>query len=175
MAYNSLSELFKATADAIRGKTGGTEPIVANDFPAAIKGISGGGSGSATDFFYTYEHGKEYEALDMGDVIFHKVSDTPLDTTEFDKAIAVARLTAEDGTDALFFDYKGNNLSIIDGSEDGLPGAVLATWTMGDTEIAALYSLSMDISEEYFTMPKGVWIAFIGTFNTDSYFIFHKK
>ena len=44
MGYNSLSELFTATADAIRSKTGGTDPIVANDFPAAIEGISGGGS-----------------------------------------------------------------------------------------------------------------------------------
>ena len=44
MAYNSLSELFTATANAIRRKTGGTDPIVANDFPAAIEGISVGGS-----------------------------------------------------------------------------------------------------------------------------------
>lgn len=43
MGYNSLAELFKATADAIRSKTGSTDPIVANDFPAAIAGISGGG------------------------------------------------------------------------------------------------------------------------------------
>lgn len=40
MGYNSLSELFKAIADAIRSKTGSTTPIVANDFPAAIAGIS---------------------------------------------------------------------------------------------------------------------------------------
>ena len=44
MGYNSLSELFKATADAIRSKTGSTAPIVANDFPAAIAAISGGSS-----------------------------------------------------------------------------------------------------------------------------------
>ena len=42
MAYNSLSELFTATADAIRGKTGGTDPIVANDFPIAISEIQMG-------------------------------------------------------------------------------------------------------------------------------------
>ena len=42
MAYNNLAELFKAIADAIRGKTGGADPIVANDFPTAIEGISGG-------------------------------------------------------------------------------------------------------------------------------------
>lgn len=44
MGYNSLSELFTATANAIRSKTGSTDPIVANDFPTAIEGISGGGT-----------------------------------------------------------------------------------------------------------------------------------
>ena len=45
MTYNSLSELFKATADAIRSKTGSTDPIVANDFPLAIAGIPTGSGG----------------------------------------------------------------------------------------------------------------------------------
>ena len=50
MAYNNLTELFKATADAIRSKTGGTEPIVANDFPAMIEAIkAGGGSNGLFD------------------------------------------------------------------------------------------------------------------------------
>ena len=43
MGYSSLKELFTASADAIREKTGRNESIVANDIPAAIKGISGGG------------------------------------------------------------------------------------------------------------------------------------
>ena len=42
MVYNNLAELFTAIANAIRGKTGSADPIVANDFPAAIEGISGG-------------------------------------------------------------------------------------------------------------------------------------
>lgn len=42
MAYNNLAELFTAIANAIRGKTGSADPIVANDFPTAIEGISGG-------------------------------------------------------------------------------------------------------------------------------------
>ena len=45
MAYNSLSELFKATADAIRSKTGSTDSIVANDFPLAIAAIPTGSGG----------------------------------------------------------------------------------------------------------------------------------
>ena len=43
MAYTSLSELFAATADSIRSKTGSSEKIVANDFPAAIAAIETGG------------------------------------------------------------------------------------------------------------------------------------
>ena len=39
----TLTNLFSDIANAIRAKTGGTAPIVAADFPAAIAGISGGG------------------------------------------------------------------------------------------------------------------------------------
>ena len=41
--YNSLSSLFTAIANSIRAKTGGTDPIIAEDFPTAIDGISAGG------------------------------------------------------------------------------------------------------------------------------------
>lgn len=41
--YNSLAELFTAIADAIRTKTGGTNSIVAEDFPTEIEGIMTGG------------------------------------------------------------------------------------------------------------------------------------
>jgi hypothetical protein len=34
--YSNLKELFTAIADAIRSKTGGTEPIIADDFPSII-------------------------------------------------------------------------------------------------------------------------------------------
>lgn len=44
MAYNSLSEFFAAIADAIRSKTGGTDPIKASTFPEAIENIQSGGS-----------------------------------------------------------------------------------------------------------------------------------
>ena len=57
--YNSLAELFTATADAIRAKTGGTDPIVAEDFPIAVEGISaGGGAVSVAEKdvnFYDYD------------------------------------------------------------------------------------------------------------------------
>ncbi|MGI5824519.1 MAG: hypothetical protein ACOX7J_03005 [Bacillota bacterium] len=41
-SYTSLSGLFTAIANAIRGKTGGTEQITANNFPEAIAGITAG-------------------------------------------------------------------------------------------------------------------------------------
>lgn len=48
--HNNLTELFTATANAIRSKTGSTDPIVADDFPTAIEGIEAGGGGVTGDF-----------------------------------------------------------------------------------------------------------------------------
>lgn len=41
--YNTLTALFTAIANALRGKTGGTGAIVADDFPDVINGLSTGG------------------------------------------------------------------------------------------------------------------------------------
>lgn len=41
--YNTLTALFTAIATALRGKTGGTGSIVADDFPSVIDGLSTGG------------------------------------------------------------------------------------------------------------------------------------
>ena len=38
--YTTLTALFSAIANSIRGKTGGTDPIVADDFPEVIDGIT---------------------------------------------------------------------------------------------------------------------------------------
>lgn len=40
--HQTLTSLFSAIADAIRGKTGGSDPIVADNFPEAIARISSG-------------------------------------------------------------------------------------------------------------------------------------
>lgn len=40
--HQTLTSLFSAIADAIRGKTGGSDSIVADNFPEAIAGISSG-------------------------------------------------------------------------------------------------------------------------------------
>ena len=41
MAHTSLASLFTDIADAIRGKTGGSAALVADDFPTAIAAIPG--------------------------------------------------------------------------------------------------------------------------------------
>ncbi len=66
MTYNSLAELFTAIANSIRGKTGGTEKIVANDFPAAIDGISSGGGDDwyITDASYLFYNGARTDSVD---------------------------------------------------------------------------------------------------------------
>lgn len=48
--HNSLASLFEDIADAIRDKTGGSAPIVADDFPTAIAAISSCNVGKKTAF-----------------------------------------------------------------------------------------------------------------------------
>lgn len=52
--HNNLSELFTGIADAIRSKTGSTDPIVADEFPTAIDAIEAGG-GEASDLDKWFE------------------------------------------------------------------------------------------------------------------------
>lgn len=45
----TLTELFTNIANAIRTKTGSTEPIIAEDFPSAIEAIPTSGSGTSIE------------------------------------------------------------------------------------------------------------------------------
>ena len=49
MKYTNLTELFKATADAIRAKKQTTDPIVADSFPEEIEGITTSGNSPEAD------------------------------------------------------------------------------------------------------------------------------
>ena len=50
LEHETVTDLFTDIADAIRAKTGGNTPIVADDFPDAILDIpSGGGTTEAED------------------------------------------------------------------------------------------------------------------------------
>lgn len=153
------------------------DPIVQAHYgdKGSAGGGSGGTSGSPTDFFYTYEVGKEYETLDMNGAIFYKISDVPFDTAEFDMAIVIIPMTAEDGTDALFFNYKGGNLALYDMSEEGIPGLFVADLVIGNQPAMSLYSCVTDINHEFLTIPKGVWLTSGGTQIGVCHFIFHKK
>ena len=46
--HSTLTSLFSDIADAIRGKTGSSATIVADDFPTAIANIPTGGGGVIT-------------------------------------------------------------------------------------------------------------------------------
>jgi len=48
LKYNTLNALFTAIANSLRGKTGSTSAIVADDFPSVIDGISVGITPSGT-------------------------------------------------------------------------------------------------------------------------------
>lgn len=56
--HDSLNSLFTDIANAIRKKTGGTNPIVANNFPEEILKITAGGSGA--EFVEVVAHNKTY-------------------------------------------------------------------------------------------------------------------
>ena len=62
MAYNTVNDLFKGIADAIRTKTGKTEKIATQDMPAEIESITTGGgdeapySSGAERIFYNWGH-----------------------------------------------------------------------------------------------------------------------
>lgn len=68
--YKIQDTTLTAIADAIRGKTGGTEPIVTSDFPTAIEGISAGGVAKAAYNLYGVPtlSGSAILATDVGDI-----------------------------------------------------------------------------------------------------------
>lgn len=71
LKHDSLADLFDDIADAIRSKTGGSAPIVADDFPDAIDAISGGGGvggGSVVVWDELDSHGGTIRHIEADDV-----------------------------------------------------------------------------------------------------------
>ena len=92
--HNNLNELFIAIADAIRSKTGSTDPIVADDFPDAISSISSAGGTGSTDTgcrCYYYEDGGtgRYERIDTNLGSAYKVSDDVLGPEDYNKVLVL--------------------------------------------------------------------------------------
>ena len=79
--HTSLSALFTAIADAIRAKTGSTDPIVADNFPTEIANISTG-TGTPTDpeepteVLITASNIDSYFSVTNGDYYFAGVDST---------------------------------------------------------------------------------------------------
>jgi hypothetical protein len=88
--YSNLGDLFTAIANAIRSKTGSTDTIVADDFPAAIKGISGGSSSTGI-VAYCYDETKDYEeSFQYHYGPYVKLSDEPIIADDYVSVFVVA-------------------------------------------------------------------------------------
>lgn len=59
----SLTELFTNIANAIRAKTGSTEPIIAEDFPSAIEAIEAGGGKTTKTINIDWSGDEEYTCM----------------------------------------------------------------------------------------------------------------
>ena len=82
MAYNTVNELFKGIADAIRTKTGKTEKIATQDMPAEIESITTGGSDEwekITDWSHIF---RDFSLMNNFKNII-KLLDTPTDMEYF--------------------------------------------------------------------------------------------
>ena len=90
MAYTSLTDLFKDIADAIRAKTGGSSPIVAEDFPDAISAIPTSGV-DVSDTTAT-------ASSVLSPYVFHLADGTGTSGTILTKALASPSIARSGGT-----------------------------------------------------------------------------
>lgn len=148
MAYNSLSELFKATADAIRSKTGGTEPIVANDFPAAIEGISGGGSGGGATILKSHSRSAEPEipvgTFDENHAYYKLWDNTP----SFNDLVG-----AVFGFSYILDEIPEDDLAVID------PEGGVIVWQSSSLSYMPMIVLTQDLIEDgVMILSKGIYV-----------------
>ena len=118
---------------------------------------------------YCYDASKEYETADFDGLTMYKISDATLDTAEFHKAMAIIP------NNYVVYNYGGVDLTVMDMTDEGAPGCVVATWN----EVVNLFSITTDEGAEAFGVSKGVWVIMVPADEsapiTDCYFIFHKK
>ena len=137
---------------------------------------SGGSSGDSNIISYVYEPGKEYETVEIGGNTAYKISDVPLDAAECSRAVCILQAKGE----VLGFEcnYAGGDMDIYDASEEGIPGLIMASWSLGQAGFG-VYSNPSDSFTEATGFSKGVWAYALTADGSDlkitSYFIFHKK
>ena len=171
--HSTLNDLFTGIANAIRSKTGSTAPIVADDFPDAIAGISGGGSSGGSDtraVCYVYDSAKEYESSSgtmLGSII--KLSDDVINPNDYTGGVVIlAGLGLE--VDGMEIPYGGMD-AVIDPGQDGL--AVLNAL---DTTSLLFVSQLSDMTDQANIPSTGIWLIkrCLGV-SDKAYFILNKK
>ena len=130
---------------------------------------SGGGGADTGIASYFYDASKEYETVDIDGLPMYKISDATLDTAEFHKAMAIIPSAHR------IFKYGGVDLTVLDMTDEGLPGCVGASW--GDS--VNLISIATDEGAETYGVSKGVWVLIVPEDGSEPleecYFIFRKK
>lgn len=101
--HTTLAELFSAIADAIRGKTGGSDSIKADDFPSAISGISG----SAPTVTCKVKNSSSYDLTVYTDSGYQISVGGEGDTISIDCVSGGALVVVVDGTDVTYSNMDG--------------------------------------------------------------------
>ena len=153
--HKNLSELFTAIADAIREKTGSTDPIVADDFPEAILAIQTGPSGPFT-VLITADNIQNYFTVTNSSYYF-KGSGTVFTTNNYHESSTTAKtvLTAKFDMD-VSFTYSYSSESRWD----------TFTLTVGSTTVVNEASGSTTSSQYSGSIIAGTTITF--TYSKDS-------
>lgn len=97
MKHANLKALFTAIANSIRNKTGGTDAIIADDFPEAIDGIAtGGGDGDGTPSIWKDASIAENDVSSfsqLGHLVCPNVNDIALERAESITSIEFPNIT----------------------------------------------------------------------------------
>lgn len=150
--YNTLSELFSGIADAIRNKTGGTEKIVADDFPEKIAGIE-----SAKVANGIINPGKRTTTIEITGIGF-KPKELYIFAPSFgyDDYSIMSGIWKEDGT--TFGNGHGDDNSIIYYSLNGVHIQLVPTYA--EDTLTVKVKLSTDARTVYFSQTNYYWVAF---------------
>ena len=166
--HTTLTSRFSDIADAIRGKTGSSATIVADDFPTAIASIPTGG-GSATIEPLSVTANGTYTApsgVDGYSPITVNVPKNAVTTTEVPNSTGTAlyiNSTGRSGDDVRFIDYDGTVLYSYSASEfanlTAMPANPTHTgltsqgwnWSLADAKAQVTATGTCDIGQMYVT------------------------